>query len=192
MVNNELDELKIKVAYIGDDYAYWETIQNNTNHYFDKSRKKFEFEFEHLIATDDELHYTKFILLRKFAPKIIYIDFSNPQPELFNLLKLIKDCELTKKITVMCLFREEVKFSNVIKAHHAGAELTHFKSNDDWPAIYNVYKFTYPTTILNRKFASADFSERNELHNELRIQYLTNNRVLVESRIKMPDKKRLN
>ena len=196
MVNNKLDELKIKVAYIGDDYAYWEKVQDDTRNYFGQTilglgedRKKVEFEFKHINSTDDKLNYTKFISVRKFAPKLLYIDFSNPQPELYNLIKLIKDCELTKNIFVMCLFREENKYNNVLKALHLGAELTQFKSNDVWNAIYNMYKLAYPTIILNRKYAIAEFAERTELHNEFRIQYLTNNRVLVESKIKIPEKK---
>jgi hypothetical protein len=196
MVNNKLDELKVKVVYIGDDNAYWEKIKNATNQYFNlpilglgKDRKKVEFEFKHINPINDKLHYTKFILTRQFAPRIIYLDLSTPQPELFNLLKLIKDCELTKMITVICLFREETPFSNVLKSHHMGAELGQFKSNDDWYAIYNVYKLIYPTIILNQEYALAIFSDRSELHNELRIQYLTNSRLLLESKMKISDKK---
>jgi hypothetical protein len=197
MVSTEIDLLKIKIGYIGVDKSYWENIKSSMTSYFDQSilglgeqRKKIEIEFKTISSDEeDEFQYMKFILTRQLGPKILYIDFSKPTKANFNLIKLLRECELTKNITIMCLFREETHYDNVIKALHNGAQLTQFKSHDNWFAIYNVFKMTYPAIVLNKTYAQVELTEKTTLQNEMRIQYLNTSRILLESNLEIPNNK---
>lgn len=192
---DEAEILKIKIAYIGNDKSYWSELNERISAYFSQTflglgdkRNKLEFEFKHIYDNSDPYRYREFLLLRHFSPQVLYLDLSEPQDADFNFLKLIRDCELTKKMTIMSLFREETDFKYINKALQMGSNLGHFKSNEDWPAMYNVFRLKYPQTITNKEFALVEYAEKNNLKNELKLQYLTNNRILAETRNKIPQK----
>ncbi len=193
---DKAEVIKISVAYIGDDISYWKNLENGISSYFSQDflglgedRKKIELSFQRIFHESDPYHHKDFLTLRTSLPDILYFDLSEPTDSSLYLLQLLKGCESTKKITTMCLFREETSFTNVIKALHKKADLTHFKSTDDWFSIYNIFKLRYPQTILNKQYAEVKYTESTYLQNELRIQSLSNNRVLVESQIQIPQAK---
>jgi hypothetical protein len=165
----------IKVLYIGNDDAYWESVRYRFQTAYEHLK------FEYLKLFEKEEYQQIFIEALEIKPDIIYIDFSSASKQMERLSLLFRR-ELTFRETPIVGLVEDKK---EVQAHSiAKLNFMHIKCGEMHDIIYDPFYCAFPQMVKKPQFALARYGGKEmELWAEFRIGFITPTSVHVESDI---------
>lgn len=142
------------IFYLGDDEAYFKTLQREF-----KTITKMDAEFKHFFEAEESKIQSLFVKVSKLLPDLVFIDYSKETQDYLHLTRLISRTPLEKKIITVGLMDILTPHEVLAESISAGVSLAHIKGSDAFDAVYDSAKILSPEDKLQHGFATAKFKE---------------------------------
>lgn len=176
-----------KIAYLGEDTNYWDTLQNRyLSTYKSSEFKDYNFKFIHLDSktTDKTKFYDLYLKILKLKPAILYIDFSKMDDRLLESARLLKRDNSIEGTTVIVGLIDKLELVNKFR-YFTGIGCIHIKCGEHHDVVYDAFLMAYPDEVLRPDFALAKFDRKVELIDDFRVVFACVTYMRVEGNISL-------
>ncbi len=167
-----------RIVYIGNDTAYWQTIQNR----FKSTYIGMEFEFSRFTAVDRSTCQNVMRDTVLMHPEIVYVDLSFARDWQLKLAHFLRRENSTRKIPLVGL----VESKDMLK-HCAGTGMTftHLKCGEYHDVVFDPMALAFPKEAKSAQFAKAKMSQETQMVEDFLVAYYTATSMHVEGNLKL-------
>lgn len=165
-----------QVVYIGRDEGYFHTLKAR----FAKQFPQTQFNYHTMAPRNKEDYQKVFLIVARYRPAIIYIDFSEDRLSQFKLAQLLTRENSLKKVPTVGLVEAE---ANIRECISSGVTFTHVKCGEYHDVVFDPFNWAFPKETEAPNFARAKMNRPVDLINDFRIGYITKDGIHAEGDI---------
>jgi hypothetical protein len=182
-----MKEVRVKkIYYLGKDLNYWKNIQALIRHHYPEDSEN-----QLIFASFEDLSQEKiqdfFKLCVKKRPDILYLDYSINTLEVFNLSKLLTECNSTRKIAIIALIDYLKKKEILPLPYLAGIKFTHIKGVELFDAVYNAFTTAFPIEVDEPDFARASLRDKVFVYSDYQVLSVRKDQLIIEGDLSLEE-----
>lgn len=154
------------IVYIGNDTAYWTTIQRR----FQSSYPQAAFKFTKYFEKDSLKTQKTFLDILENEPHIVYIDLSTRTSEHLFLAQLLTRDNGIKDLPIVGLVDKKEYVRDCLSA---GVDFIHVKCGEYHDVVYHPFLLAFPKEAGTPQFANAKFSNEVHLIDDFRVGFIS-------------------
>ncbi|HLE10955.1 MAG: hypothetical protein A2504_09100 [Bdellovibrionales bacterium RIFOXYD12_FULL_39_22] len=173
------------VVYVGDDFRYWQNIQD----FFKKKYEYLKYSFDSFFdpaAAPIEL----FFKLSGRCIDILYVDYSVNTVRHLELIRLLRMDNSTRHIVIVGLLGLDDRNISLRRAINAGVHFNHFKQVELDGLVYDALAVLCPEEVNEPKYARADLEFKIKAFHVANVNKILVGSVEFESDVALVDKDR--
>ncbi len=174
-----------KALYVGDDFRYWQNIQD----FFLKRLDYFEIKFVTLFNPEVSALDLFFTVVSK-KPDIVYVDYSSNTAKHLELIKLLSADNSVNNIVVVGLLGIDDRETSMKKAINSGVLFNHLKQAEIGPMVYEPLTILAPEEIKDPDYAFSDLEFKIKASYLAKITKITSNKIDFETSVNFKPKDR--
>ncbi len=181
------EEDKKVVVYIGKDQTFLKHLRTE----FNKLYGGMAFEYESLYEEDVSKIQSLFPKIAYLKAKMVFIDFSAQTEDHLHLARLIKRTNSTRSITTVGILDYLAPPDLISEAVFTGVKLNHIKGAEIHDVVFDAMTLAYPENVREHGFATASLSDVIHLYEPVKINWVQEGLIHLESHRKFPIKNKI-
>lgn len=145
---------KLLVYYLGDDEAYFKTLQRDF-----KKFTRLDVDLQRCFESEESKIQSLFVKIQKTSPAAVFIDYSKATQDYLHLTRLVTRTPLEKKILVIGLMDLLTPPEVLAECISAGVQFAHTKQTDAFDVVFGLGKILAPAEKAQHGFATAKLKE---------------------------------